>query len=72
MLGSAVSGFESDTVAHGAIVSDLTSLKDAAGAVDLDEEAVSLIQYQASYQAAARVVTTAADMLEILMGTVGR
>jgi flagellar hook-associated protein 1 FlgK len=69
-LGNAIVGFEIDAVTHGAVVEDLTSLKDAASRVDLDEEAVSLIQYQAAYQAAARVVTAADDLLKELFAMV--
>ena len=66
-LGNAIVGFEVDAATHGAIVNDLVSLKEASSNVDLDEEAVSLIQYQAAYQAAARVVTAADDLLKELM-----
>lgn len=69
-LGNAIVGFEMDATTHGAIVSDLNSLKEATNNVDLDEEAVSLMQYQAAYQAAARVVTAANDMLAQLMNAV--
>lgn len=69
-LGNAIVGFEVDASTHSAIVDDLVSLKDANSKVDLDEEAVSLIQYQAAYQAAARVVTAADELLNELMATV--
>jgi len=69
-LGNAIVGFEVDAETHGAIINDLVSLKDANGKVDLDEEAVSLIQYQAAYQAAARVVTAADELLNELMAMV--
>ena len=69
-LGNAIVGFEVDATTHGAIMSDLNSLKEATSKVDLDEEAVSLMQYQAAYQAAARVVTAADDLLNELMRTV--
>jgi flagellar hook-associated protein 1 len=66
-LGNAIVGFEVEAATHGAIVSDLNSLKEATSKVDLDEEAVSLIKYQASYQAAARIVTAADSLLQELM-----
>ena len=69
-LGNSIVGFEVDATTHGAIMTDLNSLKDATSKVDLDEEAVSLMQYQAAYQAAARVVTAADDLLNELMQTV--
>ncbi|WP_306464461.1 flagellar basal body rod C-terminal domain-containing protein, partial [Tersicoccus solisilvae] len=46
----------------------------ASGSVSLDEENVSLLAAQHAYQAAARVLTTIDDMLDILInrtGTVG-
>ena len=63
-------GFEVEAATHGAIVTDLNSLKEATSKVDLDEEAVSLIQYQAAYQAAARIVTAADSLLQELMQAV--
>jgi flagellar hook-associated protein 1 len=66
-LGTEVRGFQMDAETQQTHLSDLSSLKDAVSAVDLDEEAVNLIKYQASYEAAARVVSIADDLLEILM-----
>jgi flagellar hook-associated protein 1 FlgK len=47
---------------------DLLALRDSVSSVDLDEEAANLMAYQASYQAAARVLTTTNDLLDVLMG----
>jgi len=69
-LGNAIVGFEVEAATHGSIVTDLNSLKEATSKVDLDEEAVSLIKYQAAYQAAARIVTAADSLLQELMQTV--
>jgi flagellar hook-associated protein 1 FlgK len=66
-LGTEVRGFQMDAETQQTHLSDLSSLKDAVSAVDLDEEAVNLIKYQASYEAAARVVSIADDLLDILM-----
>jgi len=66
-LGSEVRGFEIDAETYAAAYSDLNSLKTAISAVDLDDEAVNLIRYQASYEAAARVVSVADEMFETLM-----
>jgi flagellar hook-associated protein 1 len=45
---------------------------DSTSAVDLDEEAVNLIQYQRAYQAASRVMTTIDEMLDRLINGTGR
>ncbi len=46
---------------------DIIALRDSVSAVDLDEEATNLLAYQASYQAAARIITATNDMLGVLM-----
>ncbi|MHB0874957.1 MAG: flagellar hook-associated protein FlgK [Anaerolineae bacterium] len=45
---------------------------DSTAAVDLDEEAVNLIQYQRAYQGAARVMTAIDEMLDRLINGTGR
>jgi flagellar hook-associated protein 1 FlgK len=47
---------------------DILALRDSVSAVDLDEEAANLMAYQASYQAAARVLTATNDLLDVLIG----
>jgi flagellar hook-associated protein 1 FlgK len=66
-LGIQIRSFAVTLETEVAALSDLDALHTALTGVDLDEEAVKLIQYQASYQAAARIVTTADKMLETLM-----
>jgi flagellar hook-associated protein 1 FlgK len=57
------------TVAQGeAFVKQLTTLRDSNSAVSLDEELTNLIKYQRSYQASARIISTAADMMDVVMG----
>ena len=48
---------------------DILALRDSVSAVDLDEEAANLMAYQASYQAAARVLTATNDLLDVLIGS---
>lgn len=50
----------------------LKSSIDSTSAVDLDEEAVNLIQYQRAYQGAARVMTAVDEMLDRLINGTGR
>jgi flagellar hook-associated protein 1 FlgK len=66
-IGTSVKSFSIDQRTEAATLDDLSSLHNAMSGVDLDEEAVKLIQYQASYQAAARIVTTADELLDTLM-----
>jgi flagellar hook-associated protein 1 FlgK len=49
------------------MVSDLTTLRESVSGVDTDEEAVNLLQYQAAYRAAARVVSAADELLQQLL-----
>lgn len=53
-----------------ATVEDLGTLYDSMTGVDLDAQAVEMIQWQAAYQAAARVIAAGNDMLDELMGLV--
>lgn len=49
------------------LVSQAKSLRDDLQAVNLDEEAALLLQYQRGYQALARVVQTLNDMTDTLV-----
>lgn len=66
-VGAATAGAESDAEAEAAMVSDLTTLRESVSGVDTDEEAVNLLQYQAAYRAAARVVSAADELLQQLL-----
>ena len=57
------------------LVSQLQKQREQTSGVSLDEESTHLIEYQRAYQAAARVITTADEMLNTLIngtGLVGR
>lgn len=54
----------------GATLSDVTALYDAVNAVDSDEEAIHLLEYQSAYRAAAKVISAADEMMQDLMGMV--
>jgi flagellar hook-associated protein 1 FlgK len=52
-----------------------TALRDQLGGVSVDEEMTNMLRYQRAYEAAARVVTTMDEMLDLLvnrLGTAGR
>ncbi len=44
----------------------------AKSGVNLDEEAANMLQYQQAYQAAAKVISTADQMFQTLLTTMGR
>jgi flagellar hook-associated protein 1 FlgK len=46
---------------------DITELRASISGVNLDEEAVKLMQYQASYEAASRVISVTNNLLGQLM-----
>ncbi len=48
-------------------LADLEALREAISGVNLDEEGVKMIEVQSAYQAAARVISTADEMLQTLM-----
>lgn len=53
-----------------AFMKQLTTLRDSQSGVSLDEELATLIQYQRSYQASAKLITTAGEMLDTLINMV--
>jgi flagellar hook-associated protein 1 FlgK len=66
-VGSDVSLAATRAEAASATRSDAEELYANLTSVDLDEEAVRLMQYQAAYQAAAKVIQTTDEMLKALM-----
>ena len=60
---------------HVTVLNQTSDNKDAVSGVSLDEEGISLMQYQRSYTAAARLMTTLDQALDVLInntGVVGR
>lgn len=53
-----------------AFLKQLNTLRESSSGVSLDEELASLIQYQRSYQASAKLITTAGEMLDVLLNMV--
>ncbi|MDR0908461.1 MAG: flagellar hook-associated protein FlgK [Spirochaetaceae bacterium] len=53
------------------IMKQLTDLRSSISGVNLDEELAAMIQYQKGYEAAARFLTTANSLLDVLLGMVG-
>ena len=57
---------------HITVLNTIAQSKDEVSGVSLDEEGVSLMQYQQSYIAAARLMTTLDDTLQTLLNIAGR
>ncbi len=53
---------------HGTMASDLRSQQDSNSGVNLDEEMTNLVRFQNSYKAAAKLITTADEMLQTIIG----
>lgn len=66
-VGNAVNTATQDAESYGAQMDDLAVMRDAVSGVDTDEEAIKLVEYQASYRAAARVLQVGDELLQTLM-----
>ena len=53
-----------------AYMKQLTALRDSNSGVSLDEELANLIQYQRSYQASAKLITTATEMMDTVLAMI--
>ncbi len=53
-----------------AFTKQLTTLRDSNSGVSLDEELTNLMMYQRSYQASSKVLTTATDMMDMVLGLI--
>lgn len=74
VLGLDIQSTKSSLDNHMGVTIDLANNKDSVSGVSLDEEGINLIQYQKSYSAAARLMTTLDEALNTLlnMGVVGK
>jgi flagellar hook-associated protein 1 FlgK len=53
-----------------AFTKQLSTLRESNSGVSLDEELTNLIKYQRSYQASAKLITTATEMMDIVIGMI--
>ncbi|WP_458863321.1 flagellar hook-associated protein FlgK [Acidaminobacterium chupaoyuni] len=58
--------------ATGAVADDYLSQRDAISGVSKDEEAADMLRFQKSYEAAARLMTTLDEVLDVLINRMGR
>ena len=59
---------KTNTEYHSALTEDLYERVNAVSGVNMDEEMSNLIKFQHSYTAAAKLITTADQMLQTLLG----
>jgi flagellar hook-associated protein 1 FlgK len=71
-VGVRVQGAKSTAQISGAMAEQAERARSAVSGVNLDEEAARLIQYQQSYQAAAKVLQVAQTVFDLLLETAGR
>jgi flagellar hook-associated protein 1 len=53
-----------------AFIKQLSALRESSSGVSLDEELANLVKYQRSYQASAKLISTASDMLDVALNMV--
>ncbi len=66
-VGSNTAGAAFNAALNRTMANDLADRQDSVGGVNLDEEMANLIKYQSSYKAAAKLITTADQMLETIL-----
>lgn len=69
-IGSDIQSAENTANAQELVLEQLENQRSAVSGVSIDEEMTSLIKYQRSFEAAARVVTTVDDMFETVLNLV--
>jgi flagellar hook-associated protein 1 FlgK len=65
-----VASTENEYTLHSLRVDDMMELRNSISGVDLDQEAVKLMEYQAAYEASARVLTISNMLLGQIMDVV--
>ncbi len=71
-IGVRTQGGKTSAEISGAVATNAESMRSANAGVNLDEEAATLIQYQQSYQAAAKVLQVAQALFDALLQATGR
>ena len=69
-VGLDVRQAETVTIQDQAYFRQLSTLRDSYSGVSLDEELTNLVMYQRSYQASSKLITTVAEMMDVLLAMV--
>jgi flagellar hook-associated protein 1 FlgK len=69
-IGLDVQSAKTTVAQDDAFAKQLTTLRESNSGVSLDEELTNLVKYQRSYQASAKLITTATDMMDTIIGMV--
>ncbi len=69
-VGTDVASADAMMTQSSAVLADLTEVREAIVGVNLDEEATKLIEFQAAFEAASKVIRAADDMLRVVMDLV--
>ncbi len=69
-VGLDVQSAKTTEAQNSAFARQLTTLRESNSGVSLDEELTNLVKYQRSYQASAKLITTATDMMDIVLGMI--
>jgi len=71
-IGSKSNRYQEVSENQRVIITELENKRDSISGVNLDEEASAMMQYQHSYQAAARYFNTINDLLDLLVNGLGK
>jgi flagellar hook-associated protein 1 FlgK len=66
-VGADTQTAKNNTALYGTMADDLKAQQDSIAGVNLDEEMTNLVKFQNSYKAAAKLITTADEMLQTLL-----
>jgi flagellar hook-associated protein 1 FlgK len=66
-VGGGAAAAKTNASARAMVHDSLQSQRDAISGVNIDEESISLLDYQRQYQAAARVISTVDQMTQSLL-----
>lgn len=67
-VGTLAARVEASSTTQATLVTSLTSQQQSVSGVSLDEEAANLLQYQQLYQASSKVIQTASDLFDTILG----